>query len=377
MALKLLNARVETVTIELPRLKAQEQGGTLRINGKGVIEQTFNRFLVNGGDECRVERAEERSAETPVVWPEGKKFAFTIIDDTDVSTVRTTKPLYDLLAENGLSTTKTVWPLQPAENSVTGGDSLEDPEYRQWVLDLKERGFEIALHGVSDGSSSRERVIQGMDRFRDTLGSDSPIYVNHVGQAEAIYWGPARFDPPVRWIYQAYRKSRHSQAFEGMDQSSPYFWGDICQKRTKYVRNFVFSDINTLKMDPLMPYHDARRPFVHYWFSSSYGSNSEAFCQLLSEENQDRLVEEGGACIVYAHFGTFHPLGARFKALVRRIAKLPGWFPTASRLLDFLGTRRGWRDAENHKMALQRMQWKWLLDQTVRNARERSGRMLK
>jgi hypothetical protein len=228
--------------------------------------------------------AADGSPSSPIVWPNGKKFAFTIIDDTDVSTVENTRGIYDLLAENGLLTTKTVWSLRAAGRAVTGGLSLEDPQYRDWILDLKERGFEIGLHGVSDGSSLRERVIRGLDYFRDAIGEDPSIYVNHVGQAEAIYWGPERLDPPVRWIYQAYRKSRKAQRFEGVDESSPYFWGDICKKRTKYVRNFVFSDINTLKMDPLMPYHDPRRPFVQYWFSSSYGSNFEAFCELLSEK---------------------------------------------------------------------------------------------
>ena len=44
-------------------------------------------------------------------FPQGKRFAFTIVDDTDVATVANVKPLYDLLHELGFRTTKTVWPL--------------------------------------------------------------------------------------------------------------------------------------------------------------------------------------------------------------------------------------------------------------------------
>jgi hypothetical protein len=42
-------------------------------------------------------------------WPNNKDFAFTIIDDTDNSTVSNVKPIYNLLADLGLKTTKTVW----------------------------------------------------------------------------------------------------------------------------------------------------------------------------------------------------------------------------------------------------------------------------
>ena len=43
-----------------------------------------------------------------MTWPNGKRFAFTIIDDTDKSTVENIKPVYDYLYSHGLKTTKTV-----------------------------------------------------------------------------------------------------------------------------------------------------------------------------------------------------------------------------------------------------------------------------
>jgi hypothetical protein len=302
-----------------------------------------------------------------IEWPGGKAFAFTIVDDTDVSTVKNTKPIYDLLAENGLYTTKTVWPLSTQDRPFTGGDSLENPEYREWILDLQRQGFEIALHGVADGSSNRQRVIQGLDRFKEWVGHDPSIHINHVGQAEGVYWGISRLDPAVNWIYGAYRRRKKSTAYRGADENSPYFWGDVCRERIRYVRNLVFVDINTLKMDPLMPYYDPLRPFVRGWFSASYGSGVDRFCQLISEKNQDKLRQEGGACIAYTHFGSsFYPIKDEFRRLIRRLGSLPGWFVPTTTLLDYLGSVRGWHNVADHKRTLKKMQWRWLLQQIQR-----------
>jgi len=130
----------------------------------------------------------------------------------------------------------------------------------------------------------------------------------------------------------------------------------------------VFRDINTLKIDPFMPYHDPRRPYVKYWFSASHGAVGSSFCDTLHEANQDRLVAEGGACIMYAHLACgFHDgtrLLPRFRQLMQRLAGLPGWFVPASTLLDFLRQRPSWRpEPEPHY--LQRLQWNWLFSRMV------------
>ena len=167
-------------------------------------------------------------------------------------------------------------------------------------------------------------------------------------------------------IYQwAWRLTKGEDQFHGHSEGGPYFWGDLCRDRIMYVRNLVFREINTLKVDPLMPYHDPRRPYVRYWFSSSEGASVHSFCQLISEANQDRLLEEGGACIAYTHFGNGFwrdsRLDPEFTRLMRRLANLPGWFVPASRLLDYLGEVRGWQVVDEDRRKLDRMQWRWLL----------------
>ena len=43
-------------------------------------------------------------------WPDNKRFVFTIIDDTDQTTVYNTKPIYDFLKDIGMRTTKPFGP---------------------------------------------------------------------------------------------------------------------------------------------------------------------------------------------------------------------------------------------------------------------------
>src|SRR5262245_25392066 len=94
---------------------------------------------------------------TAVVFPNGRRFAFSIIDDTDMTTLERIKPVYAVLEKYGLRTTKTVWLYDSSDlsNPANRGDSLQNAEYRAFILDLQKKGFEIALHGVRGGSSRR------------------------------------------------------------------------------------------------------------------------------------------------------------------------------------------------------------------------------
>jgi hypothetical protein len=305
-----------------------------------------------------------------VEWPGGKRFAFSIVDDTEVSTVKNVKPVYDLLESLGMRITKTVWPLGFTRKPLFGGGTLEDADYRAWVLQLQEAGFEIAFHGATDHSSTREETLRALDLFRDVLGHDPRLHANHFGQTEGIYWGEARLDGLPRFVYRAANAVlRRETHYYGHVEGSPYFWGDICRDRIEYVRNFSFPDVNTLHSDPLMPYHDPRRPYVRFWFSSSDAAGLDAFCTLLSDEAQDRLVESGGACIAYTHFGFgFAKNGRadpRFTRVVERLAGLPGWFVPVSTLLDHLRANDGWQ-ADPGPGPLRGLRRRWVLSKLRR-----------
>src|SRR5207249_4713983 len=192
-----------------------------------------------------------------------------------------------------------------------------------FIRQLQSRGVEISLHGVRNAHSGRQQILAGLEEFHRRLGHYPRVHANHSSNRENIYWGAARFTF-LGPLYAAMLRPR-GWKFSGVDAREPYFWGDICRDRISYVRNFVFRDVNLDRINPSMPYHDPRRPFVNAWFSSCDGANVERFCDLLHERNQDRLEEEGGVCIVYAHFacgfaskGQVH---SRAAELLRRLAR--------------------------------------------------------
>lgn len=277
-------------------------------------------------------------------FPENKQFAFTIFDDTDGSTVENVKPIYELLLQLGIITTKSVWvfPTDNIQNKFYYSQTLSDSEYLDFIRWLHKNGFEIALHNASMDSSVREVTVSAFERFKELLGFYPKIHVNHRSNRENLYWGYERLDLPIlRFLIRFKRKPLE---FVGHKPDSPYFWGDICQKHITYVRNFVFREINLLRINRTMPYRDPSRPFANYWFSSSEGGSVNSFNQLLSHRNQERLEREGGVCIVYTHFangfvedGNVHP---KTKELLYELSKREGWFVPISTLLDYLRTQQ-------------------------------------
>jgi hypothetical protein len=277
-------------------------------------------------------------------WPGGKRFAFTIFDDPDAQTVEIGKRVYGLLADLGFRTTRGVWPGAAVRTPNSGGVSCEDPEYRRHTQELQACGFEVGYHNHTKHSSTRDEIIAGLDAFHSYFGHDPVSMANHYG-ADAIYWGPARLTQPLRTLYVAATAGRSSARHFGHVPGHPSFWGDVCRERIRYCRNFVMADINTLRACPWMPYHDPTKPLVNAWYASTEGSNSSRYVEALSEASQDRLEAEGGACIMYTHFGHhFVQDGAllpRFRDLMRRLSAKGGWFVPVSQLLDFLRADHG------------------------------------
>ncbi len=305
-----------------------------------------------------------------ITYPGQAKFAFTIFDDTDLSTIENVKPIYDLLGELNLFTTKSVWVSQcsDSQNPFYGSGTLEDSDYLDFIRQLKQKGFEIAFHGATMDSSVREITLKALERFRELLGEYPKVHVNHCNNRENIYWGADRLDFPLFSFLMKlkYRKS----GFEGHIPGSRYFWGDVCRDKITYVRNFVFREINLLKINPTFPYRDDRRPFVNYWFSSSEGANCESFNQLISFKNQDRLEKEGGVCIVYTHFASGFVQNGKVntttKELLTELSKRNGWFVPVSTLLDFLRTkqRRETLSVFEHLT----MEIRWFLSKMIRGS---------
>jgi hypothetical protein len=310
---------------------------------------------------------------TAVSWPNGRRFAFTIFDDTDWATKPRVAPIYSLLGELQMRATKSVW-VRGNRTGLNEGSTCEDPEYVEWLLELQREGFEIGLHNVAPGTSNRAQIGESLTRFRELFGDGMIAHANHVGCDEGIYWGDARLTGWRRAVYRrltAGTRATHRGHIEG----DPLFWGDLCRSQVRYVRNFVFPHLNTLAMCPLMPYHDPARPWVNFWFAGADGGSCRSFLENFTRDAIDRLEDEGGLCIAYVHFGAKFARDGEVlpevRAVLEYVAAKPGWFPHVSQALDFL---RGDATPEQRRIPqhqLRRLETRWLLTRVADGARRR------
>jgi hypothetical protein len=300
-----------------------------------------------------------------ITWPNGKAFAFSVFDDTDLAIPGNFEKVYELLGDLGIRTTKSVWPVcgegQPARGP--DGSTCEDEEYLAHILMLQRAGFEIGYHNSSHNGVKRDGVLRALDRFRELFGTDPACMSNHQSNPEGMYWGADRLSQPLKALYRLHQRRHRGSPQQGHIPSSPYFWGDLCQERIRYVRGFVFDDMNTLAACPSMPYYDPARPYVRGWFASTYASWIQHFLKCLSESRQDELEASGGACIIYTHFASGFQNGSRldprFTQLMRRLASKNGWFAPVSQVLDHIGAQRGVMRLT--AAARQGIEWRWII----------------
>lgn len=306
-----------------------------------------------------------------MLWPNNKKFAFAIVDDTDEATVSKVKPVYDFLHEVGLTATKTVW-IFPSRDEF-GGETLSDKAYADFIRALAANGTEIGFHGAGSGDFSRAEIIEALEIFKKMIGNYPELFINHAFNSHNLYWGEKRFTPLVGILYRLIKQFMDMKDVpsQGEVEGSPSFWGDVAKQEIKYMRNRVYSSLNTSKADPYMPYIDkAKEKYSNYWFSSSDGYNLEAFLKLLSYKNIDKLEKERGCSIVYTHFAYGFvdekgDLNEEFKDRIRYLAGKDGWFVSASCLLGYLRDARGEDVYVNNYRSLM-MDLDWIIKRIIR-----------
>jgi len=275
-------------------------------------------------------------------FPNNKRFAFSILDDTDDSTLHNVKPMYDRLREYGFQTTKTVWPFDCPEGSKLffAAQSLQDKAYLDFVHELVDHGFELAFHGATMESSCRERTLRGLELLKREFGRYPRVFCNHGHNRENLYWGYKRFQTRVlRGLVRMLRRGP-PESYAGEVEGSEYFWGDACKQHIKFVRGFTFRQLNMLKVNPEMPYHLAETRYVNNWFSTADAPDVHAFNRLLSYERIDELEEEGGVCIVSTHLGKGFAnegkVNPQTENILRYLVAKAGWYVPVSDILDYL-----------------------------------------
>ena len=307
------------------------------------------------------------------MYPGGKRFAFTVFDDTDVATLDSIRPVYDLLYDLGFLTTKTVWPLgydQPS--SYAGSSSLEDDEYRDYLLLLQSRGFEIASHGATMETSLRADSERALQLFRSVFGHGPTSYASHSRNRDNLYWGRHRFQFGLwRGLYQMLA-GRRDPEYSGHIVGSDVYWLDLVPE-LRYIRNFTYDGVDLNRVTPHIPYRTAKTAAVHGWFPSCDADNVEEFLDLLSPGNQEALEKAGGLCIVSTHFGKGFIRNGRVRDDVARtleaLSRRPGWFVPLTPLLDHLAAARGITSLTGPQLF--RLEGLWFVHMLLRRRRHR------
>ena len=182
-----------------------------------------------------------------IPWPNNKQFAFTIFDDTDRANLKDNQLVYQCLNELNFKTTKSVWMTDGNKPTKDSGVTCDDKIYLNWLLELKNKGFEIGYHNTTYHSSYRQEIEEGLEKFVKIFNQSPAVMANHSANQENIYWGSHRVSGSRRAIYNILTRFKKNKFYKGHNESSPYFWGDLCKKHITYVRNFVFSDIYIFK----------------------------------------------------------------------------------------------------------------------------------
>ena len=282
-------------------------------------------------------------------YPAGAEFAFTILDDTDDTTLANGRPVYDLLCNLGLRTTKTVWAFDtPPENRgpYFAGETLSSPQYLEWVHHLAENNFEIAFHNATMGSSLRQDTIRALDLINNEFGQQVRLHCNHGQNRENLDWGADRYSSPViRNIIGLYSKFQSYPKFEGNNPESPYYWSDVANDRLSYIRAFTFRRLNCAKILPGRPFRDSAKQSGPLFFNTTDASDVSVFNKFINIASIDKLREQNGWAIVSTHLGKGfyrdNRLDPEFKRSMEYLANLPGWFVPVSQLLDFISAEVG------------------------------------
>lgn len=301
-------------------------------------------------------------------FPESKSFCFTILDDTDDATTENIFPIYKFLTKHNMYITKTVWPVDCPEGSAkySKGQTLDDDDYMKAINEIKYDGHEIAFHCATKESSLRERTIEAFEKMKSEFGYYPRLHCNHGQNKENIYWGYKRFSLKIyRALYKLIKKNHY--IYDGENHLSPFYWGDVHKKHIKYTRNFTFlNELNTIKIDPRMPYLNEFMDQANYIFSTADAPDVFAFKKYVTKEKIDKLINEGGICILSTHLGKGYcnegKIDDYFYATIKYISSKNGYFMPVSNVLDHLLNHNKIYDKPISRYYIYKIETSFLLD---------------
>ena len=115
--------------------------------------------------------------------------SFILTNDPDHETLGLIKPIYEAFNKAGIKVTTGVFCKMEDDGSDLSRhcrqgetDTLENPEYKDFLLEQKDKGHEIAFHGYSQISNKREKFIEGLEIYKDIFGEYPYTYMEHGGK---------------------------------------------------------------------------------------------------------------------------------------------------------------------------------------------------
>ena len=156
--------------------------------------------------------------------------------------------------------------------------TLADPRYTELMLELQEQGHEIAFHGYSQVSNTRDKFMEGLEIFKETFGHYPFTYIEHGGNPNK---------------HRLEMCKQETLAMEGFKRDSPYYVLDIIQKKISCVwawHDLIDNDYQVKQMEDLFYRRNGvlffRRARLHYLYT------------MVKD-----VAHQGGVFMGYTHFG--------------------------------------------------------------------------
>ena len=154
-----------------------------------------NRTLVVG---TYNQNYEEKLSRVPYLYD----FGFTITDDTDTYDYRIGNATYQGFYNAGFLTSVSSWAIGVDSGIASRKGFVDNESQRNWLLDLQNKGFELALHSASEISDTREQTINAFNNW-------------------SLYFG----FPMMYWEHS--QNGEHLISGTGADSSSPIYLLDL------------------------------------------------------------------------------------------------------------------------------------------------------
>jgi len=152
-----------------------------------------------------------------------KKFILVLTTDPDHGKTEHYRKVFTQFNKLGLKWTIAVFNHIENDNSQLAKhcykgetNSLEDKKYREFILGLKSQRHEIAWHGYSQISNSRDKFIKGLEEFKEIFDHYPFTYIEHGGHPQTHNLGIVK---------------KETLAMNGKNDKSKFYIEDIIKER--------------------------------------------------------------------------------------------------------------------------------------------------